>query len=451
MRLKKVLYSFILFVFSPLFFSISVYAISLSDIDDYFDITGKFNELLWQTNQISTNQEHMQHILNDMYSILRDGGYSVSNTGTSLSNEGLVTIDSDGNLVLSVALRNAISQAVQNEINNNMGFFYAYSYSGADWLDRFQDQDMYRSFLNVLNENDDKFIIAYTYAHNYPSAIYVYDLTDLTFLYSSYDSSQSYYYGSLYKNWSTVTSSALYKFYTLSNGLYVEDTAPDFLDGAFFKRTINGIITSVSVGYRACNLNAHKYQIYKSFSSLQAGSMGVQDYYTGNDFSTNTVNNTSTITQTQLDNSISYQNIVDYTNNYYLTNNNYPTTNIVNNYINNYDGSGGSGGSGSDDDDEDDEDNGFWNLIKKVLGFISKLFDTIAGFLADLVDSLGDIVNSVIDNILSIFANLKDGIPHVISDLLTWFFPFLPEEIIALVELSITCMVVIGLIRLIRG
>ena len=157
MKFKKLLLSFLFFIvfifgfFSP---SISSYAVGLSDINTYFDVQGKFYQILKNTTDIITTQEHQTSILNKMYDILENGGYSGSRSGEGLANNGDVTINTNGDVILSVDLQNAIRQATQDEIDNNMGFKYVYSFSGADWFEFFNNQDTYHSFLDVLSSNE---------------------------------------------------------------------------------------------------------------------------------------------------------------------------------------------------------------------------------------------------------------------------------------------------------
>lgn len=423
-------------MFGCLLPSINVYAFGLSDLEAYFDVQQRFKEILWQNNQIMTTQEHMQNILEDMYGILADGGYSGGSSASGLSSNGLVTINSDsGEVSCSDTLSNAISQAVANEINNRMGFKYCYSTGSSQWLDQFQDQTKYHAFLDLISEmQEDNYIIVN--GLNYQT-VYTYPRSNCEFVNDGYNSSMGAYWVKVYENWQYGSVDFNTYSYDSNMSQYVlgNTSTRDFRVDV--QKDINSISGLSMAQWVLTDLNQCKYILYNSFEAMRAGTEGVQEYYTGNDFSTNTVNTTQTWTNTQLSNSISYGDVNNYVNNYYVTNGDYPTPNEINIYINTYDpnnnGGGGSGGG---------SDSPSWDF-----GFLS----TIAEFIASLISALGDVVGGVLSAITSIITSLREGIPNTIGLFLEWFFPFLPDEIVALLELSILCMVLVGIIRLIRG
>ena len=122
MKMKKLLLSAflsIVFMFSSFVPSINCYAVSISDINTYFDVQGKFYQILKRVTDISTTQEHQTNILNRMYDILENGGYNGSRSGQGLESNGDITINTNGDVLLSVDLQNAIRESTQTEIANS--------------------------------------------------------------------------------------------------------------------------------------------------------------------------------------------------------------------------------------------------------------------------------------------------------------------------------------------
>lgn len=435
-------------MFGCLLPSINVQAVSLSDINSYFSVQDKFYQILKRVTDISTTQEHQTSILNKMYDILEDGGYSGSRSGEGLSDSGDVTINTSGDILLSVDLQNAIRQATQDEIDNDMGFKYVYTFSGADWLDCFDNQDTYHSFLDVLSSNEGNICFVscpYTVGSKAtPSYIGV-----LLKTYNWVYSSNSTIHGTpvnrvdWYDGWETTSySTSLLKNYYLnsSTGLYeeVENTNRDGTGLPLCRQYNNSQILSLTSNERILTtLNRSQFVMYLTFNDMKLGSEGLQPYYVGNDFSTSTVTTTQTITDSMLNSSISYSNIQDYVNSYYVTNQSYPTTNNVYNYINNYNGGSGSGGSGSGG-----SDNPSWDF-----SFLS----TIGQFIASLIAGIGEVIGGILEALTSIISSLREGFPNVIGSLLEYFVPFLPDEIVTLISLSILFAILVGIIKLIRG
>ena len=138
-----------------------------------------------------------------------------------------------------------------------------------------------------------------------------------------------------------------------------------------------------------------------------------------------------TISTSNLDNSISYGDISDYVNS-----NNVSSYEITYNYINNYygsssGGSGGSGGSGSDID---------WS-------WLGRIGEIIGG----LISALGNVIAGIIDGISSLITSLTESLPNIFSSILEWLLPFIPSEVISLLSLLFMAIIIVGVVRLIRG
>lgn len=448
MKMKKSLLSVLLsmlFMFSSFVPSINCYAVSISDINTYFDVQGKFYQILNRVTDISTTQEHQTNILNRMYDILEDGGYSGSRSGQGLESSGDVTINTNGDVLLSVDLQNALRESVQTEIDNS-GYKYVYSFSGADWLDFFDNQDAYHSFLTVLESNSD--YLCYVSTENYnsrpPQYIAVLD-NGFEWLYDSYNvgAGTPYYQCDWFDNWETTTfTDSIIKNYQYdsSSGTYVEvNNSNRSGTGLPWFRAYNvsqGLYPSGANSRIITSLNRTQVIMYMTYNDMRLGSEGLQSYYVGNDFSTSEVNTTQTLTDSMLNSSISYSDISNYVNSYYVNNQSYPTTENVYNYINNYNGSGGDNGNGSNDD------NNIWDFLDGIGEFIGNLIRSLGNVLSGILSLLTDVIDMFIG---------ENGLPNIVGQLIQYFLPFLPIEIVQLIEFSLLLAIILGVIRLIRG
>ena len=92
-------------------------------------------------------------------------------------------------------------------------------------------------------------------------------------------------------------------------------------------------------------------------------------------------------------------------------------------------GSGTSGGIG-----------GIFDFLSQIGDFLGSLIKNIGNVLADIVTGIGSVVSS-----------LLKVIPTVFNDFLGGVLGWLPPELRALVTLSISAMIIVGLIKLFRG
>lgn len=137
------------------------------------------------------------------------------------------------------------------------------------------------------------------------------------------------------------------------------------------------------------------------------------------------------ITTTQLDNSITYGDIQSYVNE---GNSNYSE---VINYIENfYNGEGGEGGEGSGGEGSDID----WS-------WLGKIGEVIGG----LISALGNVIAGIIDGITDLITSLTENLPNVFSSIIEWLLPFLPEEVTSLISLLFMAIILVGVVRLIRG
>ena len=97
-------------------------------------------------------------------------------------------------------------------------------------------------------------------------------------------------------------------------------------------------------------------------------------------------------------------------------------------------GGGGSGGSGDSSD-------------SNIFDFLSD----IGAVLGNLIKNLGNVLTELISGIADIISGLFEAIPAVFGDFMGGLLGWLPEELRALIILGISAMIIVGIIKIIRG
>ena len=170
--------------------------------------------------------------------------------------------------------------------------------------------------------------------------------------------------------------------------------------------------------------------------------VGKYPYYYNNSTWSNFVNNSSssyTVDNSNI-NTVTYGDTISYINDYHDTNNNYPNSNNIGTWIENQNidnSGGGSGGGGS----------GGGSGNTGIFDFLSE----IGQVLGNLIKNLGKVLTDLISSISEIVSDLFEVIPTVFGDFLSGLFGWLPEDLRALIILGISAMVIVGLVKLIRG
>lgn len=358
------------------------------------------------------------------------------------------------NYTIGHNLINSMRDYNQYYINNNSDVLYGYSYAMED-IKSFIDIDTYNLFYAVMEEypND---LFSLSYASNIAYLNHWSGVTDYVL---SYKSQYNQLICSFYSNGSQTIPSVMTYYRPSSSSVLTSNTYTNITADPKTFSILPNSSPIYNVDGLVCDFKSLQYVIYYNSNDIPSEDTGIQDYYISDSYNTTHVDNSMVLSISEVDNSVTYNDVNNYIETFRDTNNRIPTSNEIYIYINNFDGGSSDDPTptptptlppSDDDDDDDDEESGFFELIKKVLDFFAKLFDTIAGFLADLVDSLGDVVTAVVDNILDIVSSIKDGIPNVVGDILSYAFPFLPEEFLLFIKFAITLGIIVGVIRLIR-
>lgn len=349
-----------------------------------------------------------------------------------------------------------------NNIIDEAGFSYVYSFRLLDSLSNFQNQAVYdgiRRFL-VNNNYDVVFLASDNGSTPY---LYAFNFDNLSFV--KYADNQSHA-DSVYCH--------LYDFNT-KNVYYLDSTIADrfIFDNSDFVKDTNSwtkenININVQLSYVEANIINNytgnwvlsmndyiTYKMYKTYNDFLEDTSLYDSYYNSVlwDNFVNSNNTTYTIDSSN-SNNITYGDVTSYINEYHDSNGTYPDINDIQVFIDNNipnsdptptptptpdpddpNGGGGSGGSGGSGDSDNIFD--FLSKIGEVLGSLIK---NLGNVLADLVAGIGSIISSLIESI-----------PTVFSDFLGALIGWLPSELQALISLSITAMIIIGLIKLFKG
>lgn len=184
--------------------------------------------------------------------------------------------------------------------------------------------------------------------------------------------------------------------------------------------------------------------VFQTSGDATSYGVGIKPYYyntkTWNDFSTSsgdyTVDSSSV-------NTVTYGDTVTYIQDSYNETGNYPDNSTVNNWIdnsnqNNHNG-GGSGSGGGD--------SGGGSSDSNIFEFLSD----IGAVLGNLIKNLGNVLTELVSGIAEIISGLFEAIPTVFGDFMGGLLGWMPEELRALIILGISAMIIVGIIKIIRG
>ena len=455
MKIKKSLLSVFLCIslmcgcLSP---SISAYASS----GETTESGSNFLERMWQKSKslcvgvIDNSIEYTKDFINFLTQHKSDYNIPEETTPQEWIDDN-VTVDSQGNVIYSNNVINSMRDCVNNYIQNDTGYRYAYSYNLSFFYQLFDSQSKYQGLLEILRDNPDSgFYVADYYFYSFPNEVQLITPNPNGLYVRNIDTGRNQVYTQSTIDWQE--NVGFVQYYNWNSNTSSWDIGRTTENGSIrFNLSVSKELRMAGYYNSSYYITESQkaYQVFNTLNALKAKEVGVQEYYVSDAFNTSHTDNSITTTIGDINRQITYGDVSTYVNNYYTTNNNYPTTNQVYNYINNYEGSGDNGGGGGSSGDDDGIS--IWDSLKKVLDFISHIIDLIADFLANLVDSIGDIITSMINSIFDIFNAIKDDIPNAIGGLLEYLFPFLPSELLVFIRFSIACSIIIGLIKLIRG
>lgn len=356
----------------------------------------------------------------------------------------------DADITYSATFQNTVNNFAHDYLDEYRDYYYVYSlpancYLDSSWFYNKPKID-YDNFISFIREHDDNFL--YFWGGSVSDSFYIVEYAAPDYQLLKYNGGvfNANNIGTfLYKDWQLIPKSEfnLYK-YTYSTHEWIETsfsnpTANNSEQILFYMYEVSNI--SANSEKNCIDMQSSQYQVFTTLSAMQNNSLGVQSYYVTDSYNSNWVDNSITdsynTTTTAVNNTVSYQDVANYVNNYYVENNSYPTTNTVYNYINNYvpsDNGGGSSGSNGGDFD--------WSFLGTIGDFLGGLIEGVGNVLSGILSTLTDVIDMFIG---------ENGLPNIISQLIAYFLPFLPEWIPTLIGFSVVLALILGIIKLIRG
>lgn len=189
-------------------------------------------------------------------------------------------------------------------------------------------------------------------------------------------------------------------------------------------------------------------KVWKSLDSFKQYDIGKQPYYTSQDWNNYdySQDNSKSYSESFVDNSIkdsnnntTYNEIV---NNYQTGMTEKEVADLVETILKNQkdnsnkpsDNGGGSSGSGSG------------SGLSDLLGGIASLFDFFASLIGNIISMIANFLTTLIDS-LGTFTSIFDGF----SEFLSSAFGFIPKEAIAVIISGVTAIVVLAIIKFLKG
>lgn len=183
-------------------------------------------------------------------------------------------------------------------------------------------------------------------------------------------------------------------------------------------------------------------RVYKTLEDLKSYSVGQRPYFTTSKFQDYDVNgdNSCIISESELNGSSVYGDVINYIIDYPdadgLTED--ELRRILDEYFNKLPDGGGSDGG--------DSGGGFGDGLGGFLDGIGAIGDAILGILGKLLEYIGKAIELLSDTVMKVV----DLIPKNITALISGLFPFLPQEWLTAIELSLVLAVIVGIVGIFK-
>ena len=390
-----------------------------------------------------------------------------------------------------------------NEFINESGYTYVYTYNAQLSITSLSNGTQATAIKNLIEQKQDGFHLAYTYGNGYcyllgypersvvwvksGNEAYPHDATTWQAITTNQPSGGFQYNMDSSGNTSTQNTYGIWRehFTTQNNSTFNMQSGGAAYPVSYGKTRIYKLYDSIDV-YKSESLGESKYYINTTTYNNYKNSSG--DYIVNNDNS----------------NHATYGDVQTYIDDYHTENNVYPTPTQIEIYIEQVPaptptptptptpdnpsggGSGSSstvsggnasatatanggtasanneginitinnnhninlgGGSGLSGNTVSGNGSGSSGGIGGIFDFLSQIGD----FLGSLIKNIGNVLADIVTGIGSVVSSLLEVIPTVFNDFLGGVLGWLPPELRALVTLSISAMIIVGLIKLFRG
>lgn len=346
-----------------------------------------------------------------------------------------LSVNDEGELIVNDELADAMYQAVNVYIEEYTGW---YNYQTIDYKKfpsaNFPSQGLYNAFLSYCSQQlkgtDKTLVIMNTF--NKLNNVYYFPISNALEDVEYYTSGTptTFCMGYITQDWNTISPN-LYRMDDtgIAAAIYTS------VKYVHFGTTNSGTYLPITDGTRTV-------RVYKSLEDLKSYSVGQRPYYYTSKFQDYDINgdNSCIISESQLNGSSVYGDVINYIIEYPdsdgLTED--ELRDILDDYFKDKEddddsgsGSGGSGGSG----------------LGGFLDGIGAIGDALLGILGKLLEYVGKAIDLLSETVTKVI----DIIPKNITALLGGIFPFLPEEWLTAIELSLVLAVIVGIVRIFKG
>lgn len=385
-----------------------------------------------------------------------------------------------------------------NETLNTSPSFYVYSYVVNTSATSFPEGTLYNALKTVLDTTDKNYInILYQYNNNY--YLLTSNNTDIGFVYfSSWNNNPRVKFYS-YSSWDQISyfDKSIFTQYKYVSGSFVENTDNLTLQNNSSNPVLSMIANSTvsglgngwdGIAYFVNRDSSHIFKVFRSYDDFRASSVGQSSFYVNNsvynDWSTSTGDYTVT---TDNSNKASYGDITSYIDSFNTENGRYPSDQEIFHWIEDYtptvnptptpdpDNPSGTGSFVNNNNPSITNNPTFNNnpninitLFPSVSdnglnggtvsgnggqGSIGNIFEWIGNLgnvIANLIKNVGEMIVNAFQGVIEAVTTILNGIPNILTPIIEFVFGGLPDELQALISLGITCIIFVGIIKVIK-
>lgn len=353
-------------------------------------------------------------------------------------------------LYMSSDLTNALHETAVQYIEEETGWYNlpVTSYRNID-ASLFYTQTQYNSFLDYCskNVNENCFVAINSYGTAgyrvdnvaYDNSFRFYLVPYENLLYIPLNVNGVRFSGvSPVVNWALLEKEKIKDIYLDSNGGVIKESQNSSSTLLYFHTTQNQYNSCP----RAFFYSDITIRAYKTLDDLKQYAVGQRPYYITDAFKNydSTVDNSTTITQTEIDNSVTYGDVYNYITNNYDNPDGLSEDElraILEEYLKQINNSGGSGSGNS---------GGSGGGLSGFLDGLGSLGDALLAIIGKLLEYVGKAIELLSGTVTKVI----DLVPQNITNLISGLFPFIPQEWLVAIELSLVLAVVIGIVGMFK-
>lgn len=370
-------------------------------------------------------------------------------------------VDTSNGVSISDSFKSALINTANYYMSENIS--YVYSYTNYELAGLYSSADAYVKANNMIHSN----IVSQQYwfltSYSGINRLYSVSKSQYPYLYLRIDQinradnfAQGYLFDGLTN---TVLDGSNIDMYQYNGSEWVSST--------YFDNVTIGVLFENQSFVRPVNRNSNKFFVSLDDRIALRAHVGMasstdvlyQPYYINedvwNDFSTSSGDYTYDNSNV---NTVTYGDITNYIDSF-NQNNGYPPSipeiniNIENQNNDNISGGsgGGSGDGGSGDGGSDDGIGDIFGWLKGLGSAIASLIKGLGEFLTEIIAGLTEALTELIGGISDLIISVTETIPTVYMEFLRACFGWMPEEWVGLFGAAVLVMVLVGIIKIIRG